>query len=155
MPPVPVRPTTTSVLSGPRWPPRKAAGPPGQAEGERARCRPRSTSSSALSPAPRPWPRHGPQSLLSALDRSSKPPSCRLKGSSPFDGRYGPTSRPTPGPLDQRQALEQRQALRQRQELAPGKVGRYREGNCPGCGNAPIEAMSQGGWTAVRLGRYL
>jgi hypothetical protein len=31
----------------------------------------------------------------------------------------------------------QRQALRQRQELAPGKAGRYRRGNCPGRGNAP------------------
>ena len=39
-----------------------------------------------------------------------------------------------PGPLDQRQAL------RERQELAPGKAGRYHGGNCPGCGNAPIEA---------------
>jgi hypothetical protein len=28
----------------------------------------------------------------------------------------------------------------QRQELAPGKAGRYRGGNCPGCGSAPIEA---------------
>jgi hypothetical protein len=38
-------------------------------------------------------------------------------------------SRPTPGPLDQRQALcrqelDQRQAFRRRHELAPGKAGR-------------------------------
>jgi hypothetical protein len=43
-------------------------------------------------------------------------------------------SRPTLRPLDPRHALGQRQAL------APGKAWRYREGNCPGCGNAPIEA---------------
>jgi hypothetical protein len=29
---------------------------------------------------------------------------------------------------------------RWRRELASGEAGRYRGGNCPGCGNAPIEA---------------
>jgi hypothetical protein len=42
--------------------------------------------------------------------------------------------------LDQRQALRRRQGFRQRQALAPGKAGRYHQGNCPGCDNAPIEA---------------
>ena len=47
----------------------------------------------------------------------------------------GPMSRPTPGPFRPAPG-----ALRRRQELAPGKAGRYRRRNCPGCGHAPIEA---------------
>jgi hypothetical protein len=46
----------------------------------------------------------------------------------------------TSGVAGRRGPLHHRQALRPRQELAPGKAGRYRRGNCPGCGNAPIEA---------------
>jgi hypothetical protein len=53
---------------------------------------------------------------------------------SPFDGSLRPDEPPDARPLDPREAL------RQRQELAPGSAGRYRRGNCPGCGNAPIEA---------------
>ena len=88
---------------------------------------------------------------LTAFDRAPKPANGRLKGSSPFNNSLGPMSRPTPGPLGQRQAL------RQRQELARGKAGRYRGGNCPGCGSAPIEACREAdglGLTAVRLGRF-
>jgi hypothetical protein len=47
---------------------------------------------------------------------------------------------PERGGRRRRDRVDQRQALRQRQELAPGKAGRYCPGNCPGCGDAPIEA---------------
>ena len=57
---------------------------------------------------------------LTAFDRSPKPASGRLKGSSPFDGSLRPDE-----PPDGRGPLDQRQALRQLEELAPGKAGRY------------------------------
>jgi hypothetical protein len=87
----------------------------------------RLSSSSALSLdrlSSRRCSRHGPQSLADGFR-----PLVQAR----------PSGRPTPGQLDQRQAL-----LRQ-QELAPGQAGRYRGGNCPGCRPRSDRGMSQGG----------
>jgi hypothetical protein len=71
---------------------------------------------------------------VTGFDRSPKPAQRSPEGLK-LDGPLRPEGRPTRGPLDQNRALPPR-----RQELAPGKAGRYRGGNCPGRGNAPIEA---------------
>jgi hypothetical protein len=56
------------------------------------------------------------------------------EGLKPFDDSLRPDE--TPNAWAARAAA----GLRPRQELAPGKAGRYRRGNCPGRCNAPIEA---------------
>ena len=117
---------------------------------------------------------------LTAFDRSPRPASGRLKGSSPFDGLLRPdeppdagaastsaSARPAPRRSGRRQETRAAAGFRLRQALAPRKAGRYDGGNCPGCGSAPIEACRKadsrdppgrqrngGGATAVRLERY-
>jgi hypothetical protein len=75
--------------------------------------------------------------------------------------RRGPTSRPTPGPLDQRQALgpatgastSGRRSVSDR-SLRQGRQGDTVEAIAPDAQRSD-RGMLQGGWTAVRLGRYL
>jgi hypothetical protein len=113
-----------------------------------------------MGPGARPARAARPRGGAPAGPGSPKPASGRLKGSpsrstasSPLTSstaRPGPMSRPTPG------ALDQRQARRRRQGLAPGKAGQYPRGNCPGCGNAPIEACRRrmdcgSSWTLLRI----
>jgi hypothetical protein len=50
---------------------------------------------STACPPPMPWPRSS--ELLSAFDRSPKPASGRVKGSSPFDGSLRPDESPDAG----------------------------------------------------------
>ena len=133
----PIPPASRRPAAPPRNGDSARAGRPGPRR--RAAARARIVFQLGLVARP-PCSRDGPQSPLLAFDRLLKPASGRLKGASSFDGSLRPdeppdarTARPAPGG-------GQRQALRPRLELAPGKAGRYRRGNCPGCGNAPIEA---------------
>jgi hypothetical protein len=104
--------------------------------GRRARrstppARTRLSSSSALSLA-----RALTAVLRASLTGFGRSPRSPEKGSSvdgslrPCRGRSTSARPPPPSGAPQRE----------RQELAPGKAGRYDRGNCPGCGNAPIEA---------------
>ena len=99
-----------------------------------ARCRPGPDRLPARPCRSTARPRHGPQSLADGFRPLFNRPRSP-KGSSPVDGSLRPDE-----PPEALRPLDQRQALRRRKELAPGKAGRYRRGNCPGCGNAPIEA---------------
>jgi hypothetical protein len=124
--------------------------------------RPSLTSSSTTSASTCHWRRVGPRGLGRPHDR-------RLKGAKTTSGRTcrssvppylagnGGPARPAPGAPPGNRSLEQRQALHQRQELAPGKAGRYRGGNCPGCGSAPIEACckADGVHTIIPLLRFV
>ena len=92
---------------------------------------------------------------LTAFDREPKPASGRVKGSSPFDGSLRPDEPPDAGAFDQRQALR-------RPAGAPPATGACaREGRTipwrqlPRMRQRSDRGMLQGGWTAVRLGRYL
>ena len=141
----------TIARAGRPAPRRRAAGPARSSSGS-AFARPPSFPAYAL--------RQGPESLtdgfrLLAQTRTSS----RLKAQAPFEGSLRPMSRPTRGPLDQRQALRRRQALRQRQELARESRGiLWRQ--LPRMRNAPIEACRKADGvhdyplTAVRLGRF-
>jgi hypothetical protein len=90
-----------------------------------------------------------------------KPPSGRLKGSSPFDGSLWPDEPPDAGPLEQRQVLDQRQKPRPAAGApsATGACAMESRGipwrQLPRMRQRSDRGMSQGGWTAVRLGRYL
>ena len=81
------------------------------------------------------------------------------EGSSPFDGSLRPDEPPDAGAARPAPGARRRQA-RQRQALAPAGAC-AREGRAipwrqlPRMRQRSDRGMSQGGWTAVRLGRYL
>jgi hypothetical protein len=137
-----------------RCPVRAGPRPPGGA----LPARPRSSSSSALS-LDRLLP-HALATVLTAsltgFDRSPKPASSRrLKGSSPFDGSLRPD-----GPPDAGAARLSARRSAGRRRLPPSVARSSVTPNCPGRGNAPIEACRKADGvhdyplTAVRLGWF-
>jgi hypothetical protein len=56
----------------------------------------RSRRTAGISPSPKPTPSPVLRASLTAFDRSPKPASDRLKGSSPFDGSLRPDEPPSP-----------------------------------------------------------
>jgi hypothetical protein len=131
--------------------------PPGRPACSRRTARPRSSSSSALSlgPCPRRGPeslRDGFRSLAGQLERAQpvrrlaparwrRPTPSRSTSATRSAGSKEP--RPAPGALPRRQVACARDGRAKPSRQLPRMRQRSDRG------------MSQGGWTAVRLGRYL
>jgi hypothetical protein len=85
-----------------------SSAPRGLPSPQEARCRPgpdRLPARPCRSPMPSPRSSEPRRRLLTVRPN---PPGGRLKAQAPSTARSGPMSRPTPGPLDQRQALHRR-----------------------------------------------
>jgi hypothetical protein len=138
------------------------AGPPGP---EEARCRPGPVrpSNSALALdrlLPYPCPRRGPQSLADGFRLLAQTCQRSPKGSSPFDGSLRPDEPPDAGAASTsaRRSAGGRSSSSGRRAPAAGACAR--EGRAipsrqlPRMRQRSDRGMSQGEWTAVRLGRY-